>query len=148
MGSINKIIASLIILLFIVFCIIMAGMMYGDFQKIILDENKRELAGQLGVDMDNYCIEGFPNNYYSQELTPGMTIDEVHQVVMYYVKVYACGNNEEVYYYFSDDDMKAYRFAILYDHDSLITFSKIIGEDSDSRSINIDDCEEGLLSIK
>ena len=72
-----------------------------------------------------------------------MTIAEVHKLVRGYTKVFQCPESFEVYYYYSDDDQKALRFEIWYDEGK---FSRIIGEDSDSRTIRIENCNPGRLS--
>lgn len=108
------------------------------------EKDQEELAKQLEVDLSDYRISDFPVSYFSTLLQPGISIERVHEIVKGYSKVFSCGNYKEIYYYFHVEDSKAFRFIVLYDSNTL-TFIKLDGEDSDSRTIRIEGCNEGLL---
>jgi hypothetical protein len=109
-------------------------------------QQQQRLAEELGVDTQKYPITyGFPATYYHSILTEDMTIKEVHNLIRGYTKVFRCGDHQETYYYFSDGDRTALRFEVWYDEGK---FNGIVGEDSDSRTIRIEDCEPGRLPEK
>jgi hypothetical protein len=108
------------------------------------------LAAEFGIRVTDYpYVRSFPAGYFYTLLKPGMSVDEVHKVLRGYEKVFRCGSpvdpyySREVYYYFSSDDSKALRFQIFYDKQE--KYENIQGEDSNSRSIPVDNCEEGLI---
>ena len=108
-----------------------------------LDEQER-LADQLGVRIEDYPGPLlFPLGYYETILNPGMNLNEVHDAIRGYEKVFHCGIYSEIYYYFSEDDRKAIRFVIVYDEEGKYRF--IEGEELDSRTIRLDGCVPGLI---
>jgi hypothetical protein len=101
------------------------------------------LANKLDIEFSDSQIPiNFPLNYYYEVLKPGMSIDEVHKIIISYEEVYRCGDLREVYYYFSNKDDDALRFTIFYKKDTL-NFEMIQGEDSNSRYIKVDNCLKG-----
>lgn len=106
---------------------------------------QEDLAKQLGVKIGDYPYESsFPEGYFYTVLKPGMTINEVHQIVQGYEKVLHCEDIEtEIYYYFSSEDEIALRFAIIYDDQW--KFWRLRGEDTNSPSIRIEGCKDGPI---
>lgn len=103
---------------------------------------KAQLAAQLGIDpqtLDRYPY--FPLDYFLEVLKPGMSRQEVHQMVRGYKKVFRCGQYAEVYYYYSQDDRRALRMEIIYDEQE--RYREIRGEDPDSRTISTTGCIPG-----
>jgi hypothetical protein len=107
-------------------------------------KDREELAKLLGVDLSDYRISDFPISYFSSVIQPGTAIESVHEIITGYSKVYSCGNYKEIYNYFDIEDSKAFRFMVLFDSETL-TYTKMEGEDPDSRTIIMEDCNEGLL---
>jgi hypothetical protein len=97
------------------------------------------LAQKLGVRLQEQKYPlSFPESYYGEKLLPGMTKDQVHQIIKYYTRLYICSDWREVYYYFSNADDKALRFTVFYDENG--NYLHLSGEDKNSREINIDTC--------
>jgi hypothetical protein len=108
-------------------------------------KEQKDLANELGVSINDYPYRSsFPSGYFYSVLEPGMTLDEVHSIIMGYKKVLNCDyRRREVYYYFSTEDTKALRFEIVYDDN--LKYWKFRGEDDDSRTIWTKSCEPGLI---
>lgn len=110
---------------------------------------QKELAIKLGVEISDYPnTKSFPKGYFYSILKADMTVSEVHNIVKGFEKVYRCRSTgetyyREVYYYFSSRDTDALRFQIFYDLNGKL--KNFQGEDEDSRTITINDCEEGLI---
>lgn len=111
------------------------------------------LARTLGVEINDYPYPGaFPEGYFYSKLRPGMEIKQVHNVVKGFDKVFRCRvpaesyYYKEVYFYFGDDNTDALRFMIFYDPRG--DFERLQSEDTDSRSIRIDGCEEGRIETE
>jgi len=109
-----------------------------------LYNKQSELGEKLGVDYHNYPpSENFPFGYFAEVLEPGMNIDDVHKIVIEYVKVINCENTREIYYYYHSSDKKATRIMIIYNGN--MTFKKVVPEDKDSLSFDVTSCRPGLL---
>lgn len=136
------------ILLLTLSVILVCGLGALGINSIILGSHQERiqvLATQLGVRVEDYPYpSAFPEGYFYTVLKPGMTIYEVHQIVQGYEKVLHCEDVEtEIYYYFSSEDGKALRFAIVYDDQW--RFWRLRGEDTNSRSIRTEGCEDGPI---
>jgi len=83
-------------------------------------------------------------NYYYSILQPGMNIEEVHGIIKGQKTVYFCGDLIEVYYFYSTDETEALRFEIFYDENG--KYINLLGEDSNSRTINLDNCQLGQIA--
>lgn len=104
---------------------------------------QRDLAEGLGVKVEDFTPTSyFPETYFFSVLKPGMTKNEVHEIVVEYEQVFTCNNLDELYYYYSKDEADAMRFMILYDFNG--KFHKIMGED-DSSKLYDEGCVPGLL---
>ncbi|HVN53757.1 MAG TPA: hypothetical protein VMT46_05455 [Anaerolineaceae bacterium] len=108
------------------------------------------LANELGVKVTDYPYQhSFPAGYFNEILKSGMTVDEVHKIIKGYEKAYRCRSPvetyyyREVYYYYSLEDTKALRFQVFFDKQE--KFTRLEGEDDDSRTILIKDCELGII---
>src|SRR5262249_46383763 len=132
---------------FLIFCLLWYGI------NIIVEPSyywiqQRMLAKELGVNIDDYPYpHAFPNGYFYSVLKPGMTIEQVHDIVKGYKKVFNCGDYE-VYYYFSSSDSHALKFESNYDLSADkqdYVFLSLEVEDSNSRTIFVDGCTSGLL---
>ena len=136
-----------VILLVITIFLSGCGLLRGPYWRY--RQEQKTLAKELGVKISDYPGEGdFPIGYLEAKLNPGMTYEEVHQVIKGYTAVYSCGLNSdfpwEIYYYFSTDDDKAIRYEVLYDIDGILL--KTISEDPNSRTIHRGtDCIPGRL---
>ena len=108
------------------------------------DLQRRELAQHLNIKTDSPYLDSpsFPVNYFWEVLKPGMTKQEVHEIVKEYERVLHCRRSSEIYYYYSENTDKALRFKIIYDEAGL--FRKLMGED-DSTRFGDDECIPGLL---
>jgi hypothetical protein len=112
---------------------------------------QEELASRFGVNIKDYPFEtDFPSGYFYSVIKPGMTFNDVHEIVRGYEKVLRCRNTgknyyyfSEIYYYFGSGDDDAIRFELFYDKQG--NFERFQGEDKNSRSIMIFGCEEGLI---
>lgn len=81
-------------------------------------EEQVRIAERLGVEINDHPYpDVFPEWYFQSVLTKTSTVEEVHNLVVGYKKVFTCGKNIETYYYFSDSDKKALRFKISYSND-------------------------------
>jgi len=107
-------------------------------------EKQEQLADILGVKLEDYRQVDFPRDYFSQTLKPGITISEVHNIVIGYEKVLKCGDWAEVYYFFNSSDEEAFRYKILYVDGFYDSF--IVDDFYDSMKISLSGCTEGLLS--
>ena len=83
----------------------------------MLRPQQKELAKEFGVNIQDYPYEAsFPVGYFDSKLKPGMTIDEVHEIVKEYVGVFRCFHDfAELYFYYSLDEDKEIDFFIFYD---------------------------------
>lgn len=109
--------------------------------------NQERLAESLGMKINEYpYADIFPENYFQSVLIKNSSIDEVHNLVVGYKKVYRCGGNIEIYYYFSDVDGEALRFKISYSND--LQYEVLQGEDEDSRYLDPIGCVEGRINNK
>jgi len=103
-----------------------------------------ELAKKLGVRIEDYPYRtSFPAGYFYTILQPGMSIVEVHDIVQGYEEVLHCGKRSEIYYYFSSTLDDAKRFKLRYDEQG--NYLDFIGEEDDSRTLQINGCEPGLI---
>jgi len=103
-----------------------------------------ELAKELGVSVEDYPYRtSFPAGYFYMGLQPGMSITEVHKIVQGYEKVLHCGTRSEIYYYFSSELEDAQRFKLRYDDQG--NYLEFEGEEDDSRTLQTDGCEPGLI---
>jgi hypothetical protein len=103
------------------------------------------LAQEIGIKIDDYPYPNqFPVGYFAFVLKEGMEINDVHEVIKGYTKVFKCSKAfAEVYYYFSDDDTKALRFSVHYDMN--LRYIDITSEDSNSHTISLRGCTLGLF---
>jgi hypothetical protein len=108
-------------------------------------KQQEELAQKSGVSIGDYPYPiSFPEGYYFSVLEKGMSLDEIHSVITDYQTVFHCDDYAEIYYYFDTRDDKALRFRVFIDPENK-TFERLQGEDDDSRTININGCDEGVL---
>lgn len=114
-----------------------------------LRQQQASLAQELGVNMEDYgpAIR-FPWGYLESQLTPGMSIREVHQLMPIHAAVYRCENNTgtvftEVYYFFSEDEDRAVRIEVIYLEDGKLR--DIRPEDRNSRRLSVIGCDPGYL---
>jgi hypothetical protein len=132
------------VVLLVLFSICLLFWISGDFDPYWRE--RKSLAKELGVNTDEYSERWIPINYFNVVLKPGMSSEEVHQIVRGYEAVFLCDTNDEFYYYFSTDDDKADRFLIRYDEQGDVKRIEI--EDEDSRSLtdrSARDCVPGRL---
>ena len=127
-------------------CMLVAG--YVTFRSTMYatprERMQLELAKKLGVRIEDYPYRtSFPAGYFYTILQPGMTIVEVHDIVQGYEKVFHCGNRSEIYYYFSSELEDAKRFKLRYDEQG--NYLDFEGEEDDSRTLQINGCEPGLI---
>ncbi|KPL79647.1 hypothetical protein ADN00_02280 [Ornatilinea apprima] len=114
----------------------------------LLRENQKDermkLAQTLGVRLEDHPPEtDFPVSYFSAQLIEGMTLDEVHNLIIGFDQVYNCSNSVEVYYYFGANENMAFRFRVFYDEN--LSFKRLESEDPDSSYLSIEECKTGLL---
>ena len=103
----------------------------------------RALAADLGVRIGDYPHPvSFPVGYFFDVLQEDMSVADVHAVVQGYTRVLRCGDHTEIYYYYTVDDDTARRFIVFYNKGQ---FSRLQAEDSKSRTIFVDGCQNGLL---
>jgi len=97
-----------------------------------IEKKQDELAKVLGIKLDGNNRRGFPVTYFLDHLEPGMTVEEVHEIVIGYDSVYRCPRSfkNELYYYFGDKEGIATRFMIFYDTDG--RYEDLLGEDPNS----------------
>ncbi|MDZ7844618.1 MAG: hypothetical protein U5K99_07450 [Anaerolineales bacterium] len=109
-----------------------------------IEGRRDELIETLGVNIEEDDRKGFPVNYFYEQLEPGMTINEVHEIVVGYDAVYRCHEDykDELYYYFGDEEGKAIRFMIFYDPEGY--YYDFISEDPNSLVFGVGECIEGL----
>jgi len=74
-----------------------------------------------------------------------MTIEEVHKIIRGYKKVLHCEKSSEIYYFLSKSELFSLRMVIVYDNQG--RYLKWEGEDTDSRTIQTDECSPGLLGV-
>ena len=132
---------SLRTIVFLILLMILAGCYYSNpYQK-----QQEELAKKLGVSIEDYPNPlVFPEGYYYSILKKGMSLEEIHSIIVGYQAVFHCGDNLEVYYFFDTRDDKALRFMVFINHQDK-TFKELQGEDTNSRTISLYGCEEGVL---
>jgi hypothetical protein len=113
--------------------------------KIIYRIKEENLAKELGIANEDYLNKyvKFPYGYYKAIIPIGTSIEVVHNKIIGYEKVYYCYRTREVYYFFSENDERAQRFEVIYNE--LMDVKDIRSEDSNSRSIAVFYCEEGLI---
>jgi hypothetical protein len=113
--------------------------------KIVYRIKEENLAKELGIADEDYINKyfKFPYGYYKSKIPIGMSIEGVHDTIIGYEKVYYCYRSSEVYYFFSENDDKALRIQIVYDDH--LNVKRIESEDSNSRTIAVFYCEEGLI---
>jgi hypothetical protein len=113
-------------------------------QKRIL-KAQESLALEMGVKVEDYpAPSGFPVGYYYSVLEPGMTLAEVHEMVIGYEQVYHCDRSYEIYYFYSTDELIAIRFMLSFDDDG--KYHYFFSEDENSRERWwTDGCELGLI---
>ncbi|HET6597982.1 MAG TPA: hypothetical protein VFG81_20320 [Anaerolineales bacterium] len=105
---------------------------------------QNELAKELGVKIKDYPYPySFPSGYFSTVLKPGMSIQEVHEIVQGYEQVLHCENREEVYYYLSVELEDTERFWIFYDEEG--KYEGLQTEDNDSGRFSTNGCFPGLI---
>ena len=105
------------------------------------------LAEEIKVNISDYSYEYvFPVGYFETVLKPGMSLEEVHRIVIGYEEVFNCYQDLELYYYFSSDDHKAIRMLIIYDEHK--KYTEIQGEEPGSPTIFVTGCSPGLLDDK
>jgi hypothetical protein len=109
----------------------------------IFDEERKELAKQLGVNADDYGVL-FPVDYYDNELSRGTPIEKVHEAIQGYEKVVHCRYGIEIYYFYSSSDNLAVRMEVSYgpEGEALVGIS---GEDWNERDISTEDCTPGRI---
>ena len=113
-------------------------------QKRPYAAQQKKLAEDYNVRIEDYRWPlQFPVGYFYTILKPGMTVDEVHNIVRGYVKSLNCGWGSEIYYYYSSDDSKTLRFEIYYDNQ--FKYSDIMGEDYNSSTLSTNGCWPGLI---
>lgn len=106
-----------------------------------------QLASQLGVRIQDYPNPMvFPVGYFYSVITPGMSMRDVHSIVIGYEQVFNCFGTDELYYYFSTDEKDAIRFEIIYDDQG--RHKEFLGEDLYTRTLSIGICTPGLLEEK
>jgi len=127
--------------------IILLILIWKGYQAIALKEEQITLGKELGVNAEEYS-NLFPIDYFHSKLTPNMSIDEVHKLIVGYKKVFRCSEIDEFYLYFSDVPEDAIRFAVLYDERNDMKFEHIEYGDQNSGYPPIDTCKEGLLPDK
>lgn len=135
---------TLLMVIFAMVCMIIVWVCSSCINRNPYLNAQERLAEQLGVRIEDYTDPLlFPAGYYYTILKPGMNLNEVHNAIQGYEKVFHCGIYSEIYYYFSKDDSKAIRFVIVYDEEGKYRF--IEGEEPDSRTIRLDGCVPGLI---
>jgi len=107
-------------------------------------EQKKELGELLGVNSSQYS-ESFPIDYFRSTLSTKSKINEIHEIIIGYEKVYHCGDYEEFYLYYDADVDRALRFTINYDKDKEMEFIAMQYTDQNSGYPPIKNCQEGLL---
>lgn len=81
-------------------CILLTALclLSGNLQVRIQQE---KLARTLDVRIDDYPYPySFPSGYFYSILKPGMTMEEVHQLIKGYKKILNCHNVSEIYYFY------------------------------------------------
>jgi hypothetical protein len=136
-----------ILVISIISCILIIGLphAFSKVQEHALKDKQEKLAKDLGAKIEDYPVE-FPVGYFYGVLKPGMTLDEVHNIVQGYGVVYNCWGFMELYYYFGKTENDAIRFALTYDEQG--HYDGMKGEDRNSRILGLSEgCYEGLLEI-
>ena len=104
---------------------------------------ERDLADQLGVSISDYPLpQLFPVGYFRDILRTSMSVAEVHATIRGYTRVLHCGDHKEVYYFYTTNDRTTRRFQVWYKDGH---FNVLEGEDSNSHTIHVGDCEVGML---
>ena len=138
----KKNIANFLCLFVLVSIFLLCSLLWGCNTDPYLHERK-SLADEIGVNIDKYPpIDVFPSNYFFEVLEPGMSSEEVHQIVRGYKAVFICDWNLEFYYFFSSDGDKAVRYIISYDEKGNFEF---FDSEEDERYLHyfVDDCIPG-----
>lgn len=133
-----------VILTIISFVLLIVVIMFV-WHSVVRQEERKELSDVLGVDSRNYS-NSFPIDYFLSKLKDGMSIDQVHQLVIGFTKAYSCGESSELYLYYDESIEKALRFSILYDKEVGLNYLSLMYADQNSGYPNVNDCSEGLLS--
>ncbi len=112
-----------------------------------LRKEQELMAQELGVEIEDYgpAIR-FPWGYLRARLTPGMSAQEVHQIIPKHEAGYRCRTDSipsEIYYFFSKEDDKAVRIEVVYDEYERYQFLR--PEDRNSTRISVENCEPGYL---
>lgn len=142
----NKQFRILGLLLF--FCIFLSiASYYPTYKKTQETIARRErLAELIKVSLDEY--PDFPYDYFSSTLKPGMSIEEVHKVVIGYEKVFKSVDASyhcEIYFFLSSREDLATRMKITYTDD--YKFARMNYDDgTDSLTIRLGTLPEGLLT--
>lgn len=138
----NKFLKGCAILVFSLIAVLALILLPGTIQVRLRQE---KLAETLKVKIEDYPFpRKFPLGYFYSTLKPGMTPDEVHQIMKGYEKAYNCSNTE-MYYFYSQDEAAAERLFIFYSLNGL--FEKMQSEDNNSPYwLRSSDCFEGLFA--
>jgi hypothetical protein len=129
-----------IIIFLLISCIVFVGYkIWGDPFAL----ERRNLAKELGVETTKYQGRGFPINYFTDVLKPGMSSDEVHQKVKGYKIAYLCDNNKEFYYFFSTDGNKADRILIFYNEKGNLKYTLVEGINEHYLQNYVNNCVSG-----
>ena len=134
-----KALLVLVTLLTVLICLLPAA-----YEQVYVpySRERKSLAKELGVNINNYRARLFPFDYFEETLKPGMSSDEVHSIVRGYKTVMRCGTNAEIYYFFSTDVDKAERYLVSYDEKGKLEFTII---EADSYSLSDITCVPGRL---
>jgi hypothetical protein len=107
------------------------------------EKKQQELAKELGVEIKDYPpIVSFPSGYFSDVLKPGMSIAEVHSIVIGYKMALRCGETQEKYYFLTVDEKDSERFWLFYDQEGKFERKQSEG---DSGRLAQGHCSIGLL---
>jgi hypothetical protein len=116
------------------------------------EKNRSELAKTLQVDLDDYVNhESFPRVYFRSQLKLGMSIADVHKIMVGYLKVYNCykafgRGTYEVYYYIEKNDDYADVIEITYDDN--LQVDGVFTSGPPSQSAGGHACEQGQIESK
>lgn len=131
------------IVIFILASLFFLPKLYWAIKALPYREKQERLAITLGVDINRYRRVDFPSDYFFQELKPGMSVYEIHQIIKGYDQVLRCDDYAEVYFYFNPPDTEPFKYMILYNEK---LFKSFITEDlSGDRRIALDGCTAGVL---
>jgi hypothetical protein len=106
---------------------------------------QQALATELGVKIKDYPYpDYFPNGYFGIVLKPGMSYEQVHNIVRGYSDVVNCWGTNELYNYFGVDDNDAIRYLIRYSKEG--KFEDVQTDFPGDRTLGADEtCSEGVL---